>query len=206
MSAIRKLSTVDASFLYLETPEMPMHVGSMAIFKPRPGYGGELLRGVQEADRLAAASGADPDLQARKVAARHRQSELGRSTISSTSTAISSAPACPRPPIARRSQRTVGWMHAKLLNRARPLWEFYVFEGLKDGEIGLYSKVHHACIDGGAGAALTEIVYDVTTTPREVAKSRHRRRRPRATCAMSPRRSWNPMSNSGASPAPISAA
>ena len=67
--------------------------------------------------------------------------------------------------------RTVGWMHAKLLNRARPLWEFYVFEGLKDGEIGLYSKVHHACIDGGAGAALTEIVYDVTPTPREVAKA-----------------------------------
>ena len=62
-------------------------------------------------------------------------------------------------------------MHAKLLNRARPLWEFYVFEGLKDGEIGLYSKVHHACIDGGAGAALTEIVYDVSPTPREVSKA-----------------------------------
>jgi diacylglycerol O-acyltransferase len=61
-------------------------------------------------------------------------------------------------------------MHAKLLNRARTLWEFYVFEGLKDGEIGLYSKVHHACIDGGAGAALTEIVYDVSPTPREVSK------------------------------------
>ena len=67
--------------------------------------------------------------------------------------------------------RTVGWMHAKLLNRARPLWEFYVFEGLKDGEIGLYSKVHHACIDGGAGAALTEIVYDVSPTPREIPKA-----------------------------------
>ena len=50
-------------------------------------------------------------------------------------------------------ERIVGWMHAKLLNRARPLWEFYVFEGMKDNEIGLYSKMHHACIDGGAGAA-----------------------------------------------------
>jgi len=28
-----KLSSLDASFLYLETPEMPMHVGSMAIFR-----------------------------------------------------------------------------------------------------------------------------------------------------------------------------
>src|SRR5258706_12620572 len=50
-------------------------------------------------------------------------------------------------------ERIVGWMHAKLLNRARPLWEFYVFEGMKDNEIGLYSKMHHACTDGGAGAA-----------------------------------------------------
>src|SRR5207237_542867 len=65
-------------------------------------------------------------------------------------------------------ERIVGWMHAKLLNRARPLWEFYVFEGMKDNEIGLYSKIHHACIDGGAGAALTNMIYDVTPVPRVV--------------------------------------
>jgi diacylglycerol O-acyltransferase len=59
-------------------------------------------------------------------------------------------------------------MHAKLLNRARPLWEFYVFEGMKDNEIGLYSKMHHACIDGGAGAALTSMIYDVTPIPRTI--------------------------------------
>ena len=69
-------------------------------------------------------------------------------------------------------ERTVGWMHAKLLNRARPLWEFYVFEGMKDNEIGLYSKIHHACIDGGAGAALTNMIYDVSPVPREVAEAR----------------------------------
>jgi len=59
-------------------------------------------------------------------------------------------------------------MHAKLLNRARPLWEFYVFEGMKDNEIGLYSKMHHACIDGGAGAALTSMIYDVSPVLRQV--------------------------------------
>src|SRR5205085_6194022 len=65
-------------------------------------------------------------------------------------------------------ERIVGWMHAKLLNRARPLWEFYVFEGMKDNEIGLYSKMHHACIDGGAGAALTNMIYDISPVPRNV--------------------------------------
>ena len=59
-------------------------------------------------------------------------------------------------------------MHAKLLNRARPLWEFYVFEGMKDNEVGLYSKMHHAAVDGGAGAALTNMIYDISPIPREV--------------------------------------
>src|SRR5216684_5109267 len=110
MADAKKLTSLDASFLYLETPEMPMHVGSMAIFRgslPAP---------------------------------------YDRATL----------------------ERIVGWMHAKLLNRARPLWEFYVFEGMKDNEIGLYSKMHHACIDGGAGAALTNMIYDVTPVPRVV--------------------------------------
>src|SRR5258708_12506283 len=66
-------------------------------------------------------------------------------------------------------ERIVGWMHAKLLNRARPLWEFYVFEGMKDNEIGLYSKMHHPCIDAAAAPALTNMIYDVTPLPRALA-------------------------------------
>src|SRR3984885_2520939 len=43
MSDARKLSSMDASFLYLETPEMPMHVGSMAIFRLPEGYKGDFF-------------------------------------------------------------------------------------------------------------------------------------------------------------------
>jgi diacylglycerol O-acyltransferase len=39
---------------------------------------------------------------------------------------------------------------------------------MKDNEIGLYSKIHHACIDGGAGAALTNMIYDLTPVPRTI--------------------------------------
>ena len=74
----------------------------------------------------------------------------------------------PQPRDRATLERIVGWMHAKLLNRARPLWEFYVFEGMKDNEIGLYSKMHHAGIDGGAGAALTNMIYDISPIPRKV--------------------------------------
>ena len=43
MTEARKLSSMDASFLYLETPEMPMHVGSMAIFRLPENYNGNFF-------------------------------------------------------------------------------------------------------------------------------------------------------------------
>ena len=43
MSDARKLSSMDASFLYLETLEMPMHVGSMAIFRLPDDYKGDFF-------------------------------------------------------------------------------------------------------------------------------------------------------------------
>ena len=43
MADARKLSSMDASFLYLETPEMPMHVGSMAIFRLPADYKGDFF-------------------------------------------------------------------------------------------------------------------------------------------------------------------
>ena len=169
MSAIRKLSTVDASFLYLETPEMPMHVGSMAIFKPREGYDGDFFEDFKTliASRLHLAPILTSKLEKTPLDIDNPswvvddQFDIDRHIFPAS---------LPAPADRATLARTVGWMHAKLLNRARPLWEFYVFQGLKNGEIGIYSKVHHACIDGGAGAALTEIVYDVTPIPREISK------------------------------------
>ena len=150
MSAIRKLSTVDASFLYLETPEMPMHVGSMAIFKPSPDYHGDFFEGFKKliVSRLRLAPILVSKLEKAPLDIDNPswiiddQFDIDRHIFPAS---------LPAPADRATLARTVGWMHAKLLNRARPLWEFYVFQGLKDGEIGIYSKVHHACIDGGAG-------------------------------------------------------
>ena len=169
MSDARKLSSMDASFLYLETPEMPMHVGSMAIFRLPENYNGNFFEDFKAmiASRLHIA----PILKARLEKApfdidhpswvEDDQFDIDRHIFRGS---------LPAPYDRATLERIVGWMHAKLLNRARPLWEFYVFEGMKDNEIGLYSKMHHACIDGGAGAALTNMIYDVTPVPREVEK------------------------------------
>jgi diacylglycerol O-acyltransferase len=167
MSDARKLSGMDASFLYLETPEMPMHVGSMAIFRLPEGYKGDFFEDFKA--MIASRMHIAPILKARLEKApldidhpswvEDDQFDIDRHIFRAS---------LPAPRDRATLERIVGWMHAKLLNRARPLWEFYVFEGMKDNEIGLYSKMHHACIDGGAGAALTNMIYDLTPVPREV--------------------------------------
>ncbi len=175
MSDARKLSAMDASFLYLETPEMPMHVGSMAIFRLPEDYKGDFFEDFKAmiASRLHIA----PILKARLEKApldidhpswvEDDQFDIDRHIFRAS---------LPAPRDRATLERIVGWMHAKLLNRARPLWEFYVFEGMKDNEIGLYSKMHHACIDGGAGAALTNMIYDVTPIPRTIEPPTERAR------------------------------
>ncbi|MHC2738605.1 diacylglycerol O-acyltransferase [Bradyrhizobium liaoningense] len=163
----RKLSSLDASFLYLETPEMPMHVGSMAIFRLPDDYKGDFFEDFKAmiVSRLHIA----PILKARLEKApldidhpswvEDDQFDIDRHIFRAS---------LPQPRDRATLERIVGWMHAKLLNRARPLWEFYVFEGMKDNEVGLYSKMHHAAIDGGAGAALTNMIYDISPIPRKV--------------------------------------
>src|ERR1700742_2379847 len=167
MSDARKLSAMDASFLYLETPEMPMRVGSMAIFRLPDGYKGDFFEDFKS--MIASRMHMAPILKARLEKApldidhpswvEDDQFDIDRHIFRAS---------LPAPRDRATLERIVGWMHAKLLNRARPLWEFYVFEGMKDNEIGLYSKMHHACIDGGAGAALTSMIYDISPVPREV--------------------------------------
>ena len=197
MSDAKKLSSMDASFLYLETPEMPMHVGSMAIFRLPEDYKGDFFEDFKAmiASRLHVA----PILKARLEKApldidhpswvEDDQFDIDRHIFRGS---------LPAPHDRATLERIVGWMHAKLLNRARPLWEFYVFEGMKDNEIGLYSKMHHACIDGGAGAALTNMIYDLTPVPRtiEPPTARQKSGRSRAT---SPPICSIPISSSGPS-------
>jgi diacylglycerol O-acyltransferase / wax synthase len=166
---IKKLSAMDASFLHLETPEVPMHIGSMAIFQLPENYRGDFFEELKAmiGGRVHVAPMLTWKLAHTPLDIDHphwiedEQFDIDRHVFRGELPAPSDFPTL---------QRLVGWMHAKLLNRARPLWEIYVFDDLPGNQAAIYSKMHHACVDGGAGAAMVQLIYDATPTPREMAK------------------------------------
>jgi diacylglycerol O-acyltransferase len=62
----------------------------------------------------------------------------------------------------------VARLHSTLLDRSRPLWEFFVIDGLKSGQVALYAKVHHAGMDGQGGVAVAKALFDLEPTGRTI--------------------------------------
>ena len=59
-------------------------------------------------------------------------------------------------------------LHARPLDRSRPLWELYLISGLSGGRAGVYSKVHHAAIDGVGGNDVLAALLDLIPEGREL--------------------------------------
>ncbi len=172
---MKHLSGVDASFLHLETPEMPMHVGSLNIFDLPEGYNGDFYEDVKAhiAGRMHLAEVFERklaqmpfELSEPGVGRRQRRRldyHIRRVVLS-------------KPGTFRQLEQLVGRLHSSLLDRSRPLWEFYVIEGLQTGQPAIYAKVHHAAVDGQAGVALAKAIYDLTPEPRPIKPPRARQR------------------------------
>ncbi len=68
--------------------------------------------------------------------------------------------AVPPPGDDHQISELISRIHARALDRSKPLWEIYVIEGLANGRVGLYTKIHHCTIDGVSGAQMTQVLLD----------------------------------------------
>ena len=165
------LSGIDAAFLHLESPEMPMHVGSLHVLELPPGYAGDYFEDVKTtlAGRLHMA-----DVFTRKLAlmpfdlsnpvwVEDEDIDLDHHVRHIT---------LPKPGSNTQLQQYVARLHSTLLDRSRPLWEFFVIDGLRSGEVALYIKVHHARLDGQAGVALGRAILDLEPAGRRIKPPR----------------------------------
>lgn len=165
---MKQLSGLDATFLHLETPEMPMHVGALHVFELPAGSRGKFVTRLRQhiATRLPYAPAlrrrvwwmplnlanpawvdADPDLSKHIVEIKLPPS--GR--LGDGQAALEAA---------------VSELHPVLLDRSRPLWKMHVLEGLAPApngcrRVGLYTQLHHAAVDGQAAVALAQVLMDL---------------------------------------------
>ncbi|NRF68857.1 wax ester/triacylglycerol synthase family O-acyltransferase [Aquincola sp. S2] len=174
MKDLKHLSIVDGAFLHLETPEMPMHVGSLHLFELPEGYQGNWYEDVKAhvTSRMHLAP-----VFTRKLAL--MPFDLANPVwITDEDIDLDYHMrylVLPKPGTLEQLHTLVGRLHSMLLDRSRPLWEFYVIEGLASGQMAFYGKVHHAAIDGQAGVMLGQSIFDLTPEPRKVRPPRPRR-------------------------------
>ena len=158
--APERLTSLDASFLYLERPSMHMHVAGLSVFGPRPD--GTSLRyedvertmkdRIHLAPRLRQKVTTVPGGLARPVWADDDRFDLDFHLRRS---------AVPRPHGRRQLERAVGRVLSRQLDRSKPLWELYVFEELEDDRTAVLLKMHHAMTDGISGMLIASALFDL---------------------------------------------
>ena len=141
------ISPFDAMFLLGESREHPMHVAGLQVFEPPEGVGPDYIRDIYQ------------ELVMRDDVSRtfrkHPAELLGG--IANLTWAFDRdldleyhlrRSALPSPGRVRELLELTSRLHGTLLDRHRPLWESHLVEGLNDGRFAVYTKIHHALVDG----------------------------------------------------------
>ncbi|MCW2668621.1 MAG: diacylglycerol O-acyltransferase [Frankiales bacterium] len=166
-----RLSAVDVSFLYMETPSTPMHVGGVCVLEPPAGE-------AFDYDRLV-------ELITQRIGLVPRYRQKVRTVPGRLANPVwvddedfdvtyhVRRSALPKPGTREQLKELVARLQSRPLDRSRPLWEIYLVEGLEGGpgggpRVGIITKTHHAMVDGVSAVDIGTVLLDLEPTPREV--------------------------------------
>jgi diacylglycerol O-acyltransferase / wax synthase len=170
---MQQLSSLDAQFLNVESATTVGHVGSLILLDPSTAPDGEVtldrLRAVLE-PRLHLA----PSLRQRLVTV---PLGLGRPYwVDDPAFDIEfhlRELGLPNAGDEHQLGEQIARIHARPLDRTRPLWEAYLIHHVEGGRQAIYTKVHHAVIDGISGVEVLSTIMDSTAEPRIEAEPGH---------------------------------
>jgi diacylglycerol O-acyltransferase / wax synthase len=154
---MERLSGLDASFLYLETSAQLMHVCGLMLLDPGTVPGGYSFDKFRD----------DLDRRVRSIPAFHRKLRpvpLGIDHpvwVEDEDFDIDRhlhRLAVPSPGGPEELAELCGHMAGIPLDRSRPLWEMSVIEGLAGGQLAVFTKMHHASVDGVSGANMISVL------------------------------------------------
>src|ERR1700712_3308139 len=161
---VAPIDPTSAAFLYAENRQMPMHVGGLQLFEKPEGaprdYARKLYEQMAEVDEIAPLFLKRPTrgitTAGQWVWTQDDHFDLEYHFRHS---------ALPKPGRVRELLELCSRLHSTRLARERPLWEAHLIEGLRDGRVALYTKLHHALVDGISAMRLLQSV--MSTDPDE---------------------------------------
>jgi diacylglycerol O-acyltransferase / wax synthase len=167
---MQQLTGLDAAFLALETANATGHVGGVSVLDPRDAP--EPLTLARLTDVLAGRLPLVPVLRRKLL-----NVPLGLDQpywVDDPDFDIEyhiREIALPRPGSDAQLTEQVARLHARPLDRSRPLWEIYLITGLAKRRAAVYTKIHHAAIDGVSGSELLTVLLDLSPGGRELPPS-----------------------------------
>ena len=146
---MRRLGLTDMGFLLAENRDTPMHVGGVSLYTLPKGadertFLHELAAQLRNVDEFLPPLG--DRLQMGRLGLAGPVSWEADPALDMDYHIRHSA--LPRPGRYRELFTLVSRLHTTLLDRNRPLWELHLIEGLQKRQFAVYTKVHHAAVDG----------------------------------------------------------
>ncbi|WP_028846753.1 WS/DGAT/MGAT family O-acyltransferase [Thermocrispum agreste] len=156
------MPVTDSMFLLIESREHPMHVGGLQLFRKPEGTGDDYV--AQLYRDLIDKSEVRPLFRQRPAGPVNSLGQLAwtEDTELDLSYHVRRS-ALPTPGRVRELLEITSRWHGTLLDRHRPLWETHFIEGLNDGRFAIYTKIHHAMLDGVS--ALRHMQLSLTPDP-----------------------------------------